>query len=173
MPEEKKVQVIEVDCSKIKELLEKVYEHDLEIRKDWKISKEDEIVDFHNLEIVVNILEKCGMPSKSVVGSDGLKAIFLAIHHHKTNFYSKKYLPLFKKAAERGEFDQSTIALLVDRILMNDNLPQIYGTQVMGNSLYKLSDPENVNRRRDSVGLEPIEIYLRRFNIEFKVAQKK
>jgi hypothetical protein len=56
-----------------------------------------------------------------------------------------------------------------DRILMFDGKPQIYGTQIKNGKLYKLESPETVNERRKAMGMEPIEQYLKRYNIDFEI----
>ena len=63
-------------------------------------------------------------------------------------------------------------ALMKDRILMDDGKPQIYGTQWHNGKLYKLESPENVNKRRKEMGLEPLEQYLKIFNIEHQLDTK-
>ena len=40
------------------------------------------------------------------------------------------------------------------------------------NIVYKISEPEYVNERRQEIGLKPIEEYLSKWNIERKVYQK-
>lgn len=66
-----------------------------------------------------------------------------------------------------------------DRILMMDGKPQIYGSQITQNNetneweLYKLDNPEFVDKRRTEVGLEPLKEYVQNWNIEFNVKQKE
>jgi hypothetical protein len=62
-----------------------------------------------------------------------------------------------------------------DRMLMDKGEKQKYGSQVRksnGSDKWSLhppiQDPENVNKRRAEVGLEPIEEYLKHFGIEYK-----
>jgi len=57
--------------------------------------------------------------------------------------------------------------LMKDRMLMDEGKPQIYGSQIKNGKLYKLENPETVNERRKEMGLEPIEDYLKYFNIQF------
>ena len=66
--------------------------------------------------------------------------------------------------------------MMEDIILMNAGKPQIYGTQVSSISgspwvLYELAKPEFVNKRREKVGLGPIEDYLKKFGIDFNEPQ--
>ena len=86
----------------------------------------------------------------------------------------KKYFPLIKKSADRGDLSWSTVALMEDRMLMDIGEKQKYGSQVQKANgsdkwtLYPIQDPKNVNKRRAKIGLEPIEDYLRRFGIEYE-----
>ena len=70
-----------------------------------------------------------------------------------------------------------SLALLEDRILMRTGKKQKYGSQVTCPNgvcdVYPIEDPDNVNKRRASVGLEPIEDYLMRFGIEYKGSDRK
>ena len=85
----------------------------------------------------------------------------------------KKYLPILEQSAEKGDIDQSMIALTKDRILLYEGKPQIYGSQVMDGKLWDLYKPEYVNQRRKEVGLDPIEDYLKVFDIKFDIPQKE
>jgi len=58
-------------------------------------------------------------------------------------------------------------AYLTDRVAINSGQPEEYGTQVVyeGAGLGKvvpksLRDPQNVNKRRAAIGMEPLENYL-------------
>lgn len=52
-------------------------------------------------------------------------------------------------------------------MLMDEGKPQIYGSQIKNGKLYKLENPKTVNERRKEMGMEPIEDYLKYFNIQF------
>ncbi len=90
----------------------------------------------------------------------------------------EKYLPLLQASVEKGESKPSDLALLEDRILMRNNKPQKYGSQVITNNktgkrFYEIENPEYVNQRRKSVGLIPIEEYAKLFGIEWTIEQKE
>jgi len=57
-----------------------------------------------------------------------------------------------------------------DKFFMKKYLP---GSQVMDGKLWDLIEPEYVNKRRKEVGLDPIEDYLKIFDIEFNIPQKE
>ena len=72
----------------------------------------------------------------------------------------------------KGDIKWSVIALMKDRALMYEGKPQIYGSQVSNGELHELFEPEYVNQRRAKIGMEPIEEYLQRFELEFNIEQK-
>ena len=127
---------------------------------------------------VIDIIEKRGWPGSSSVGDKANRTVWLVIQHAAVEL-QEKYLPLLKASVAEGESSGSNLALLEDRILMYRNKPQIYGSQVRGNSetgeleVYKIADPENVDLRRAEVGLGSLKSYLARFGIEWAVPQSE
>ena len=159
------VDVIEVDCSNKLQILSEVYKSDQRIRKanDFiKYAKEDH----KNQELVISIIEKCGMPSLNEVHQKHMDAIWLGLQH-STKKIRKKYFPYVEKAVENGDLSKEHYALMKDRILMDEGKPQIYGLQIKDGKLYKLENPETVNERRKKMGMKTIEDYLKQFNIQF------
>lgn len=159
------VDFIEVDCKRKSEILSMVYESDQRIRKEnnlIKYAKEDH----RNQELVVSIIEKCGMPSLDEVTQKEMDAIWLALQH-TVKKYRIKYFPQIEKAVENGDLSKEQYAIMKDRILMDQGKPQIYGSQIKNGKLYTLESPEFVNDRRKKMGMEPIEKYLEYYNIDF------
>lgn len=165
---------VEIDCQKLDILLEAIYNSDQEMRKN-NGENIDPFVDHQNLSTVVSILEQCGMPTREELSERQINAIWLVLQHGE-NKYRKKYLPLLEEAAERGDLDNGQIAVMKDRILMNEGKPQIYGSQIIMEEdkfvLYDLRNPETVNKRREEVGLEPLQDYLSNWDIPFEVEQQ-
>lgn len=170
-----KTSIIDVECSRLAEILEKVHFDDQSMRKNGNINFQ---IDQQNLNIVASIIEKCGMPTLNDVNEKQLSAIWLVIQHADKSI-RKKYFPILKTAAENGDLSKRDIAMMEDRMMMDTDKPQIYGTQVFKESssglwkLYKIKNPERVNIRRSEVGFEPLDEYLEKFGIEFKVKQKQ
>lgn len=159
------VDVIEVDCSKKHQILSEVYESDQKIRKSnqlIKYAKEDH----RNQELIISIIEKCGMPTLNEVSQKHMDAIWLGLQHSNEDV-RKKYFPFVKKAVENGDLSKQQYALMKDRMLMDAGKPQVYGSQIYNGKLYKLENPESVNERRKEMGMETIEDYLKRFGIKF------
>jgi len=159
------VDIIDVDCSKKRQILSEVLESDQRIRKanePIKYAKEDH----RNQELVISIIEKCGMPTLKEVNQRQMDAIWLGLQH-STEEIRKKYFPYVEKAVKNGDLSKQQYALMKDRMLMDDGKPQLYGSQIKNGKLYKLENPKSVNERRKEMGMEPIEDYLKYFHIQF------
>jgi hypothetical protein len=121
--------------------------------------------DKKNQARVTELLDKHGWLSKAQVGSLAANAIYLVVQHSPPAM-QEKYLPMMRQAAEAGELQKSSLALTEDRVLMRQNKPQLYGSQVKtidGVDLATVADPDNLDSRRKAMGLEPICAYLERF----------
>lgn len=113
------------------------------------------------------IIEAKGWPGVSMVGHEAAGSAWL-IAQHASPAFLKRSLPLMKAAAEQGELAPSQLALSIDRDLMNDDKPQIYGSQLRWNAgtkpaLHPIADREHVDGRRAAMGLEPLAQYLKHF----------
>ena len=86
---------------------------------------------------------------------------------------------MLREAVSHGKAKASNLALMEDRVLLGQGKKQIYGTQIgMDNQtqLYYVSpldDPDNVDKRRAQVGLEPIAEYVKDWQIEWDIRQYK
>lgn len=165
--------VRDVDCSKMVELLQQIYDERQANRgTDGTISKE---MQKEHLEIVLSIGAHCGMPNLSVVNETQMSAIWMTITQASYQF-RKAFLPNLVLAVENGDIKESNIAAIKDKILMDEGKPQIYGTQVIrdeqGNyRLYGLEDPEYVDRRRKDIGFGTLQSFLDQYDITFDVEQ--
>ncbi|CAM1361381.1 conserved hypothetical protein [Tenacibaculum litopenaei] len=159
------VDIIDVDCSKKLQILSEVYESDQKIRKANDLIKHAK-EDHRNQELVISIIEKCGIPTLNEVTQKEMTAIWLGLQH-TTKKHRKKYFPQIEKAVKNGDLSKQQYALMKDRILMDEGKPQIYGSQIKDGKLYQLENPATVNERRKKMGMGTIEEYLKRFNIQF------
>ncbi len=130
-----------------------------------------------NVDRLEEIIGEYGWPKKSYVRGSAALAAFLIIQHADIEI-QKKYLPLITDAANNKEASWSHLALLIDRINLREGGKQVYGSQIhqKENGDYyvaNLVDPEFVNQRRKSVGLDPIEEYIIRWGITWDVEQKE
>ena len=140
-----------------------------ELEALWKQQSE---LDNKLLKRLEELIKQYGWPGKSLVGKEASLAAFLIIQHADYE-YQKKYFPLIQEALKKGEIDPRHVALLEDRILMREGKKQIYGSQLNRNNqtgkyeLWPVEDEENLDKRRASIGLEPIADYLKRFGLTY------
>ena len=130
-------------------------------------------VDSLNIKTVTAILDKEGWLGPDKVGMEGSLAIFLVIQHSDIKV-QEKYLPMMHKAVKLGKASAANLALLEDRILVTKFGKQKYGSQIGQNPqtgdyyIFPIEDEENVNKRRASIGLQPLEEYVKQWNITYK-----
>ena len=162
------VTVTQINCDDVNLLLEEAYRRDQEIRKEGV--EYNAMVDHKNLELVISIDQVCGLP----VGIENRKQINIIwlIVQHSSAEYRKRYISYFVEANKAGTIDDGSVALMIDRMAMDDGKPQTYGSQLIGNKLYNLKDASTVDQRRASVGLEPLKDYLDRFGVPFDIEQE-
>jgi hypothetical protein len=113
------------------------------------------------------VVAKHGWPVRSKAGEQGALAAFLVVQHASLET-QREFLPVVQKAVEDGELRGDTLAYLTDRIALGEGKQQVYGTQVgfdvEGSPIaLNLADPEQVDERRETVGLPPLGQYLSSF----------
>ncbi|MFA5541626.1 MAG: DUF6624 domain-containing protein [Bacteroidales bacterium] len=121
------------------------------------------------------IIKENGLPTISMVGKFSSIQFFLMIQH---SMDKRKYYKLVKKAWEKGDYDSVSYAMLTDRVLMERDKKQIYGTQLSSRSdekkypckliLWPVKDFKNVNKRRKEMGFtSTVEEYVKFFSNGF------
>lgn len=134
-----------------------------------------------NLIKVKKIIDTYGWLGPDEVGQQGAATIFLVIQH-ADSLTQTTYVPKMREAVEKGKALPQNLALLEDRILTRQGKGQIYGSQVKRNEqtgkneFFPIQDEANVNKRRASVGLQPLEEYAKLFDFEYvlpKIKPKK
>jgi hypothetical protein len=152
---------------------QKKYANDSKEMQDFfqTIHEKDSI----NLVKVKAIIDRYGWLGADSIGQQGNSTLFLVIQHSDLGT-QEKYLPLMKEAVKNDKASAADLALLIDRVEMGNNRPQIYGSQLTMKggepAFHPILDEANVNKRRKEVGLEPLEDYARRFGIEYKIPRQ-
>ena len=129
-------------------------------------------LDSVNLVKVEKILDEYGWLGFDKVGRMGALTIFLVIQHSPLAV-QQKYLPMMREAVKNKQALAGNLALLEDRVALGEGRKQIYGSQLQTdpvtnkNFLSPLEDPDNVDKRRASVGLGPLADYLKSFDVEW------
>ena len=94
---------------------------------------------------------------KSVYGEQGSGAAFLIIQHSDLELW-RRFVPILEPLVALGEVDGSEYGLMYDRLAINEDRPQRYGTQMacIGGrwaiDYANLEDPENADARREAMG---------------------
>ena len=146
-----------------------------EMKAHWKIINEKDSI---NLIKVKSILDKYGWLGADVIGGQGNITLFLVLQH-SDQATQEKYLPMLRNAVKNGKAQGSSLALLEDRVALGQGKKQIYGSQIgrdKETKLYYVSpleDPENVDKRRAAVGLQPFAEYVNQWQIKWNVEQYK
>lgn len=116
-----------------------------------------------NLGRLEAIIKTHGWPSISKVGNKANQTAWLVIQHANLE-KQLQYLPILRASVEEGESLPKHLALLMDRVLVRQGKRQLYGTQINTDlsppQLHPIEDIQNVDRRREKVGLEPLKDYL-------------
>nr|WP_314608262.1 DUF6624 domain-containing protein [uncultured Janthinobacterium sp.] len=113
------------------------------------------------------IIASKGWPTQTMVGYKAAGSAWLIAQHGSEEFL-KSSLPLMRAAAAWGEITPSKLALTIDRDLCNGHQPQLYGSQFRTDSTGKtvpfpIDDPQQLEQRRASMGMEPYAQYRQAF----------
>jgi hypothetical protein len=116
------------------------------------------------------ILDELGCwPTAEAVGEEAARAAWLIAQHADRQLdVQRRALRLMEQSVAAGQASPRDLAFLQDRTLVNAGLPQIYGTQIAdvqdGAPVpWPCEDPERMDERRASVGIEPFAVYTARF----------
>jgi hypothetical protein len=163
----------------VQELGEKFGLFSKEVDSVWALlNKTDSI----NQVKVKAILDKYGWLGISKIGNQCSSTLYRVIQHSDLNT-QEKYLPLIREAVKNKEAKPRDLATIEDRVALRQGKKQIYGTQVgqdkksLKYHLSPLEDPDNVDKRRAEVGLEPLSIvlesYFETWHLKWDVEQYK
>jgi len=126
----------------------------------------------NNQKELEELVSAKGWPKIKDVGSEAAMGAYL-VAMHSNDGSQKKYLPAIKQRCKENELSWQRYANIYDRCLFNENKPQKYGTHTRYNALlnseelYPLENASKVDEWRKELGLEPLTVYLARFNIKF------
>ncbi|RNL51075.1 DUF6624 domain-containing protein [Pedobacter jejuensis] len=188
-----RINQIETNYNKeAKAALEEVYKTDQGIRVEYiaaqkkegyqskKVDSLSKLMIYHdslNTITVTKILDKYGWLGEDKVGNQS-NTLFLVIQHSDL-VIQQKYLPIMRIAVKNGKAKPSALALLEDRVALSEGKKQIYGSQIRTNPkenmayVLPLLDPDNVDKRRASVGLGSLAEYVRQWGIVWNVEEYK
>jgi hypothetical protein len=108
------------------------------------------------------ILDRFGLPTKSMVGAAGSDAAMLIVQHNGS--LQERVLAL-AHGAPPGEISPEKLAMLEDRILVHQGMPQRFGTQFTAgpDGVFRfapVADPDGLEARRAAAGMPPLRQYV-------------
>ncbi len=144
--------------------------NDQKMRKKWQESEVwNNKIDKKNtreLKIIVHIY---GWSTIDLVGKKASKNAWLLVQHADHDIKFQKYcLNLMKRVFNENEKNiaKENLAFLKDRVLVNENKKQLFGTQFYKSKkgkfvLRPIVNKRDLQKRRNQYGLPPIEEYLK------------
>ncbi len=124
---------------------------------------EMEQVQLENATRLQRIIDEHGWPGISLVGEEAAQAAWLIAQHAISNpAFQQASLTHITQAVQTNELPSPYFAFLTDRILFNQRKPQQFGTVFDWDeddeiSPWTIEDEDNVDERRASVGLPPLD----------------
>ena len=138
-------------------------------------------IDSSNIERIKQVIQQYGYPGKSLVGEPTNEAAWYVIQHSNN---IAQFFPMIEQAGKNKELPFKLVAMMQDRLLMNQGKEQIYGTQGRCDNppvnsaglqkpdcyIWPILDPDHVNERRKQAGFsDTVEENAKRLNIDYKI----
>ncbi|MFB7955695.1 DUF4135 domain-containing protein [Streptomyces sp. NPDC056045] len=119
-----------------------------------------------------------GWPGRTMVGAAAAGAASRLVQHARDHLDFRRHcLELMRRAAAGGDLPWREVASLTDELCIADGLPQVYGTKfepVNGELVpYRIGEPDDVDRRRASMGMEPLAEYAERIRQRFPLTGRE
>ncbi len=163
---ERDVQNLKIDCLKSDSIFIEIKKRTMSRGADnFKLMVEN---DYLNLEAANGFFINCSEPEVKNITRDQAYFLFMAIHHFHDGSYRKKYLPKFQQMWRDSLINGELLALIQDRILIDEEMPQIFGTQFKDSGkLYILENIDSVDNRRFKLGMDSLHLYMKMNNLKF------
>jgi hypothetical protein len=140
------------------------------VKKDQKMRKSSTSkwnfkVDKENTNELKKVIKKYGWPDFDLVGKEASKGAWLIAQHADHDVKFQEYcLNLTKEKLKDNKIEPQYFAYLTDRVLVNQNKPQLYGTQFYLNKKGQLvprpiKNKKKLSSRRKKFKLEPFTKY--------------
>lgn len=133
-------------------------------------------IDSLNLAFIEAVIAKYGYPGKSMVGEPANETAWYVIQHSdKISTYFKE----IQKAGKKKELSSVLVAMMEDRLLVEQNRKQKYGSQIARRKMkggseevvfvWPIKQASTVNKRRQKIGFKTtVEENAKRFHIEYE-----
>ncbi len=128
--------------------------------------------DQRNQAYLKAIFTNCNWPKE--LSKEAHTSIYLILQH-SDDALMREYYPKVEEMVALGYLDPDDAATMFDRLQMNANLPQRYGTQTFENTnnqnvVWPIQDIEQLDTLRSSVGLPTMQAYIKNTREHIDVA---
>jgi hypothetical protein len=127
--------------------------------------REQEQVDIQLTAQLKQIVAENGWPTIRLVGLQASEEAALILTHSRDHEFQRAMIPRLQQLTARGEILGSSIAAIVDKLLISEGKPQRFGTQfewANGNAeVLPVEDAAHLDERRATYLLPPIAEYKR------------
>lgn len=173
------IYVLDQEC---REQLTKYNNHELDtnVYKLTDIQRKLKVTDSLNYFELKSITDTYGFPGYDLVGEDYSNSFWNIIQHQDLNTqFQKEVLLKMKIEVDKNNASGVYYAYLLDRVKVNSNEEQVYGTQMQLNAEATSYEPKpvideaNLDKRRMEVGLPPISGYIATMNKKYFGTLKK
>lgn len=135
---------------------------DLSQEETWKRMS---VIDSTNTAKLVSLIEQYGFPTWDLVGRRASQNAWLIAQHSQTIL--PWFLKRYRIEVRNNNADADCLALMEDRFRTQEGLPQLYGSQLFGSSgFFPIANVDEVDDRRFSMGLGPINEYAKGFDLD-------
>jgi hypothetical protein len=123
------------------------------------------------------ILEQYGWPGRGLAGEDGCEAAWKIVQHAILDpALQRRGLEFLRSAVAAGEAPAWQMAMLTDRVLMQEGKPQWYGSILVagehGLTPWDIAEPQAVDARRYDVGLPPLREHMQRLQAKAEFEER-
>lgn len=160
---QREINIVNIDCSKKDSLFQMIERRTLtRDSDDFKTIVEN---DYLNIEASVSFIKSCGSPRIKNISGDQALYLFLSIQHSPEPEVLSEYFPTIKQMWLDGYLEVESFALMQDRYLLNEDKPQIFGTQYDNDGkMFEVDNLDSVKVRRLRLGMETLEEYMKKSN---------
>jgi len=158
----KNMNVYNIDCDKLEVEIDLQFDIISGFRFD-SIDITEHNVDEIRQDRYLSILNKCEYQDVVKMDEEHKRKFWLEYQHSGAEKMSTYYYPLMHKLFKEKELTAQQMALSIDRILMNGNYKQIYGSQLMNGQLWPIADTTKLDSIRVSMGMKTMKEYLEYF----------
>ena len=152
----------------VAKLLISMEKKDQDVFTDPNVDEDErEILVAENTRELKKIVEAIGWPTKNKVGEKASSAAWLIAQHTHDRDFREKTLTLLGRSVALGHAAPDEYAYLIDRYLVRNGKPQIFGTQAKPIMEWKsdepefepIANPEYIDYLRAAVGLHSFGFY--------------